>query len=435
MAGGGPRRQRQRAAAGVCLLAFLPFSASATTEYAVELGESAYSVKNPFQFPDGTASPLNRSDTLRSTDIGAAVRVPLPSDRSALTVGATASQKKYDALTQLNRTDKQLDVRYQWEYTHLLRGTLRHRFDERLYNYYGGSFTNREVPRVQQDTAEIALRITPELEMPLTYTRSSLRYQDAALSERYNLEDQTIQLALTYTAGSRSTVTVGIRQTQVNFPQRTAADVAAIDSGYTDREAFIAAEYHYSARTTLVGRIGALDRRFATLGSRNSTLVATELSMDYQYSPITTLHLRGYRRPQGNDQADQRLYVIATGIEGQVDWQATPKTRFIFASAYGTQSYQNFLSLPGAAPSTGTDQYQRVTFGMNYLATPRLIFRMEGLRERYQPDAANAVATGGNPAGFGRSLLRLGLSYTFENMFGLNRAQQQLDQMRTDTIR
>ncbi len=425
--------KHHRSAATFCLLAFVPFAGGAASEYAVEAGESVSHVQNPFLFPDGTASPLNRSDTVKSTDVGAAVRIPLPSDRSALAIGARASKKEYDALKQLDHTEKQLDAIYTWEFQRLLSGSVRHRTDDRLYNYYGGTFTNLEVPHNSQDTVQMALRITPELSVPVTYTRSSLRYQDPALAERYNLDDRGLQLALTYTSPTRSTISVGVRQTDVRFPQRNAADVAAIDSGYTDRETFVEASYQMSDRTVLVGRIGKLDRTFASLASRNTSLVSTEFGADYQYSPKTALHVRGFHRPQSNDQADQRLYVISTGIELRADWQATPKTRFNVGTAFSTQQYQNFLTAAGG-PTTGSDRYRRFTFGMDYFATPRLALRLQGIRERYEPDAANALIAGGG-TGFGRNLVQLGASYSFENLPGTNRAQQQLERMRTDSIR
>lgn len=425
--------KHERAAATFCLLACVPLAGGAASEYAVEVGESVSRVQNPFQFPDGAPSPLNRSDTVKSTDVGAAVRIPLPSDRTALSIGARASKKEYDALKQLDHTASQVDANLAWEFQRLLVGSIRHRTDERLYNYYGGTFTNRELPRNRQDTVQVALRITPELSLPVTYTRSSLRYQDAALASRYNLDDEGLQLALTYTSATRSSVSVGVRQTTVNFPLRSPADVAAIDSGYTDREVFVEAAWQVSDRTALVGRVGKLDRSFANLTQRNTSLVSTELGADYQYSPKTALHVRAFHRPQSNDQADQRLYVIGTGVDLRADWQATAKTRFNIGTAFSTQQYQNFVTTAGA-PTTGSDKYRRFTFGIDYFATPRLALRVQGIRERYEPDAANALVAGVG-TGFGRSLLQVGASYSFENLPGTNRAQQQLERMRTDSIR
>lgn len=419
-----------RRAALVCLVAAcVPVGGGATTEVAVQVGKTIRSVDNPFLLPDGSTDPLKRSDQVESTDIGAAFRMPLPSDRSFLAVGAAASQQHYDALTQLDHTQRQLDALYQWEYGSLLRGRVRHRFDERLYNYYGGFFTQRELPQATQDTVELALRITPDLDLPVvTATQNTLRYQDASLSQRYNQEDRGLQLAMSYTSGRKSTFRAGVRQTDVRFPNRSAADIASIDSAYTDREAFVDVAWRYSESTIVFGRIGKLDRSFASLANRDTQLVSLSSGVEWQYSPKTYLSLRGYRQPQSNSQADVRLYVISTGLEARLLYDMTAKTRISVTSSYEQQKYQTFANTPAAATG-GTDKVSRLTARIEYAPTSHVLLRAEGSREHFQPDPA--LTTTGD---FTRSSVQLGLSYIFENMQGANRARTQLENMRYDRI-
>lgn len=419
-----------RRSALACLVAFCwPLGGSATTEVAVQVGKSVQSIDNPFFLPDSSNSPLKVRDTVQGTDIGVAVRVPMPSDRSFLSVGATASQQRYDTLNQLDYTARQLDANYQWEYGHALRGRLRHRFDERLYSYYGGFFTNPETPRAAQDLVEVALRITPELDLPVTASKGSLRYDDPTLAQRYDSDDTTLQLALTYTSGRKSIFTAGVRKTDVKFPNRTAADLAAIDSGYSDQEAFVDVSWRYTENTILFGRIGRLDRSFNSLGNRDTQLVSVSTGIEWQYSPKTFLALRGYRQPQSNDQADLRLYVVSTGLEARVLYDMTYKTRFALTTSYEQQAYQNFTNTTSAA-SGGKDKVMRVSARVEYRPSNHVMLRMEGLRERIQPDPT--VNTTGE---FNRNSVQLGLSYTFENMQGANRARTQLEAMRYDRIR
>ncbi len=412
-----------------CLAVFcVPVGGSATTEVAVQAGETLQSVDNPFLLPEGSADPLRRSDRVTSTDIGAAFRMPLPSDRSFLAVGAAASRKHYDALNQLDHTQTQLDAQYQWEYGQVLRGRFRHRYDERLYNYYGGFFTRPETPRATQDVAELALRITPDLELPVTYTRNTLNYDDAGLAERYNREDRGLQLALSYTSGRRSTFRVGVRQADVRFPNRNAADIASIDSGYTDREGFVDVAWRYTDSTILFGRVGKLDRSFASLSNRDTSLVSLSTGIDWRVSPKTYLSLRGYRQPQSNSQADIRLYVISTGLEGRAQYDMTPKTRVILNGSYEQQRYQSLANTPGGATG-GNDRVMRVGARLEYAPTQRVLLRGEYARERYEPDPT--VSSLGE---FSRRSLQLGVSYTFENLQGANRARTLLDNMRYDRI-
>jgi len=421
-------KQRRRAAL-VCLLAFgVPTGGSATTEVAVEVGKTVQSVDNPFLFPDSSADPLKRSDTVDSTDIGVAVRAPLPSDRSFLAIGARASQKKYDALSQLDHVERQLDATYQWEYGQALRGRLRHRFDERLYNYYGGFFTQPETPRATDDLAEVALRITPQLDLPVTVTQRSVRYDDAGLAQRYNQDDRGLQLALSYTSGRQSTFRAGVRQTDVRFPNRSAADVAAIDSGYTDREVFVDVGWRYSDTTILFGRIGRLDRSFASLSNRDTQLVSLSTGIDWRYSPKTFLSLRGFRQPQSNSQADFRLYVISTGVEARVRYDLTAKTRIGLNGSYEQQKYQSFSNTATAATG-GNDKVTRLGATIEYAPTQRMLLRGELARQHYQPDPV--ASTLGD---FSRNTLQLGLSYTFDNMLTANRARTLLETMRYDRV-
>lgn len=420
---------KQRRAALVCLLAFgLPVGGSATTEVAVEVGKSVQSVDNPFLLPDSSNDPLKRSDTVDSTDIGVAVRAPFPSDRSFLAIGARASQKKYDALSQLDHVERQLDASYQWEYGQTLRGRLRHRFDERLYNYYGGFFTRPETPRATDDLAEVALRITPQLDLPVTVTQRSVRYDDAGLAQRYNQDDRGLQLALSYTSGRLSTFRAGVRQTEVRFPDRSAADVATIDSAYTDREVFVDVGWRYSDTTILFGRIGRLDRTFASLSNRDTQLVSLSTGIDWRYSPKTFLSLRGYRQPQSNSQADFRLYVIATGVEARVQYDMTAKTRIGLSGSYEQQKYQSFSNTATAATG-GNDKVTRLGATLEYAPTQRMLLRGELARQHYQPDPV--ASTLGD---FSRNTLQLGLSYTFDNMLTANRARTLLETMRYDRV-
>lgn len=423
-------RRRRRRSALLCLVVVCwPLGGSATTEVAVQVGTSVQSVDNPFFIPDGTTSPLKVRDTVQGTDIGVAMRMPFPSDRSFLSVGATASQQRYGTLSQLDYTARQLDATYQWEYGSAFRGRLRHRYDERLYSYYGGFFTNPETPQATQDLVEVALRITPELDLPLTVSQGSLRYDNQSLAQRYDSDDRTLQLALTYTSGRKSIFTAGVRKTDVKFPNRSAADVASIDSGYSDQEAFVDVSWRYSEDTIVFGRIGRLDRSFNSLASRDTQLVSVSSGVEWRYSPKTFLALRGYRQPQSNDQADLRLYVVSTGLEARVLYDMTYKTRFALTTAYEQQAYQNFTNTTATAAG-GKDRVVRVSARVEYKPTQRVLLRVEGLREHIQPDPA--VSTTGD---FNRNSLQLGLSYTFENVQGANRARTQLEAMRYDRIK
>src|SRR5580765_2148191 len=129
----------------------------ATAEYALQSGVSWYRFDNLFLFRNDSDNKLHTSDSAWSADLRGALFLPLPTGRSNLQLTASASQmhySKFSAYTNstghgpysLNRSKKQFDAMYTWAYGDLLHGHLRHRIDDRLYNYFGGEITPQTDP-------------------------------------------------------------------------------------------------------------------------------------------------------------------------------------------------------------------------------------------------------------------------------------------------
>src|SRR5450830_1575407 len=438
-------------------LSLMSAPAHATAEYALQSGVSWYRIDNPFMFPSNSDNKLKTSDSAWSTDIRGALFLPLPTERTNLQLTASVSQMHYGSTFgnytdlngngpyNLNQAKKQFEGIYNWEFSELLRGHIRHRTDDRLYNYFGGeiapstttpprgiSNVEPEFPHIREDNVEVAYRVTNRFDLPLTWTQQTLSYMVPGRVEMYNMNSNAVQAAVRYTAGTKSTLSAGVRRNKVNFPNRTAQDVADFDSGYTDTEFFTDAAWRYTENTVFIAHIGSIARHFNTLPNRDSRLVSGELGIDWHYSAKTTFYGRIWDRPQANDEADSRLYVITRGIQGRAVWQATPKTRVSLLASLESQKSQNFATSQISTPTSGDDQLLRLGFRYDYDITRRLALRVDAMREQ------TTSKSGGN-IDYRRSTVQVSLNYTFDNVTGpfnfdnqqgYNRARQQIEDLR-----
>jgi len=429
------------------LSAGLAVPAGATAEYALQSGLSWYRIDNPFLFPSNSNNSLKTSDSAWSTDVRAALFLPLPTERSNLQLTAAVSQMHYGSTFNnysdqigsgtysLNDDKKQFEAIYNWEFSDLLRGRLYHHTDDRLYNYFGGvipsgkSTAAAEYPHVREDSIEVAYRLTNRFDLPLTFTQQTLSYMDAGLAQLYNMNSNSVQAALRYSAGTKSTFAAGMRHSKVNFPNRTDAEISSFDSGYTDTEIFTDTAWRYTENTIFLAHLGTVARRFDQLPNRNSQLLSTELGIDWHWSDKTTFYGRIWDSPQANVEADSRLYVITRGVQARAVWQATPKSRLSLLSSLETQKSQNFTD--NTTGTNGNDKLLRLGLRYDYDITRRLALRVDASRERTMSQSSNV--------NYNRSTVMISLNYTFdnitgpfnfENQQGYNRARKQIEDLR-----
>ncbi|MFJ3044989.1 hypothetical protein ACIPEN_04060 [Herbaspirillum chlorophenolicum] len=469
-----------RLAGGLRLLAVLAAAtgalpAHATAEYALQTGVSWYRIENPFLFPNNSTDSLKTTDTAWSTDLRFGLFLPLPTQRTNFQLTASASKMHYGSSfsdygssptdtpgiggSSLNYTKKQVEAQYTWEFSDWLSGRIRHRIDDRLYNYFGGrtsisypamvSNVEPEHPHIREDEAEVAYRFSDRFDLPFTFTQQTLSYEVPDRAKMYNMNSNTWQAALRYASGRKSIFSGGFRQSKVKFPERGIVanpdPVAALttpflnqvtdfDSGYTDSEIFVDTAWRYTENTIFIGHLGSISRQFNTHAERNSKLLSTELGIDWHYSSKSTFYGRIWHSPQSNVEADNRLYVINTGIQGRNVWQATPKSRVTLLLSLESQKYDSFSVNNGVTTLQGTgsgqDKLLRIGLRYDYDITRRLAFRADAMREQ---------TMSGGGADYTRSYFQMSLNYTFDNIsgsytdanpMGYNKARQQIEDLR-----
>ncbi|MBB3211094.1 hypothetical protein FHW67_000329 [Herbaspirillum sp. Sphag1AN] len=433
----------------------------ASAEYSLQTGVSWYRFSNPFQYPDGVSSPLNTNGSAWSDDLRGALFLPLPTERSSLQVTGMVSQMRYNApynnytdqlstsgSYNLDRPIKQIEATYNWEFSDLLRGSVTHRIDDRLFSYLGGeivpnidsvppnvSNVEPEYPHIREDTVEVAYRVNNHLDLPLTWVEQTLSYTLPGRAELLNMNSNALQAAVRYNASTNSNFQFGVRRNKVNFPGRTASDISQYDSGYTDTEYFSDIDWLVTSDTLLKVHFGRVSRQFDTLTANNSTLPSTEVGMIWNFSPKTTFITRLWHHPQPNDEADNFLYVMSRGTETIATWQPTPKTRLSATASVELDSTQGFPgSNAGNVLTNGTDRTKRLSLRYDYNMTRNLNLRIDATREVTDTNP-------GTPATYHGNMLRISLSYSFDNLggtvdrtnpLGFNRAHQQIETMRSE---
>ncbi|MEY2954243.1 MAG: hypothetical protein RLZZ401_2330, partial [Pseudomonadota bacterium] len=323
------------------------------TELVLQLDTSLRLDSNPLRFVDdanvqASLGTAQKNDAITAVDLRAGLIHPFDSPETRLLMTGFLGRRDYHALNQLDNTENALRAAFQWRLGELWRGELLRSSERQLYRYVDGSFTQRAMTRSETSRAELALRVTPELEIPLSAGIQTSRYDNLTL-QTYDRDERSLDLGARWRAATLSTLRAGYRSVQTTFVNRTAAQVATLDSAFRDSEAYASGEWQYSVLSRVSGRLGYLRRAYQTLDTRNFSVVTTEVQASYDYSPLTRFTAEIWNRPFGTTDLSS-LYAIVTGVQLGVRWYATPKTRVNLLVTDELQRYK--LTAVGAALSS-----------------------------------------------------------------------------------
>lgn len=386
--------------------------AHAFTELMLQLDSSLRYDSNPLRFPDNATliTALGRdqkSATVLANDVRIAVIHPLDSPQTRLLFTGQLGHRNYDQLTQLNNNEYAYRAAFEWRWGDLWRGEFGHRDDQQLYNYLNGSLTTRDLVRGQTDNAELALRVSPDIELPILFKSRRYQYETPG-NWAFDSRERSVDAGLRYQTATRSTVRAGMRSMAVSFPRRDAAQAATIDRGYVDNELYVDADWQYSVMTRFSGRVATLARRYDTLGAKNFSAWTTEMHVLHDHSPLTQLSLDLWSRPYGLTDPSI-LYITATGVQIGARWQATAKTRLTLQATTEQQRYQNAFLAAGQA--NAVVNRARLGGGLVYAPTRDVRLYFDAFHERLDRGALGA--------NIAQSLVRAGVEYTFENLTGI----------------
>ena len=384
--------------------------AQAVVDLALQLDSSWASESNPLRLPVGSSPQelLKRdatSDSILSVDARLAMVAPLLSDRTRLEITAGAGRRDYSQMPQLNHRPQQLDARLVWEGDRWLKGRLGYRTDQTLYQPLNAVLVSRDVLTQRVTSSEVAVRVTPDLDLPLGFDRSSLRHE-SAVNQFLDRNETGTQLALRYTSTLGSVFTAGARYSDVDYPHRGAADVASLDERYSDRQRFVDMTWVYSPFTTAALRLNWLDRSYNTLQQSDFQHLLGHARVAYQYSPKTRFDVEWVRQIYDSTTPNV-LYYLSTAMRASVGWRFSEFTRFRLIGSHEQQQNRPGFNAAAGLPDT---HINRLGGSIDYSVAPGWRLYADGLRDR--------LTTVGGGSTVRNNVLRVGLEYTYENVAG-----------------
>ena len=397
------------AAGAVCLLGM---PAQALVETAVQLESSWASDSNPLRLPQGANLPQligrdrQNSDVL-SVDARAAIIAPLMSDDARLEITAGEGRRSYRQLPQLDHEVQHLDSRLVWRAGRLWRGQLQYQSDSDLYQPLNQVLVSRDRVKQEQTSSEIALRATEDLELPLTVARLTVRH-DNPQNQFLDLDQNSGQLALRYSSALGSVLQVGVRAATSEFPYRSAADAASLDTRYTDRQGFVDVDWAYSALTHVRARLATLSRSYATLTQSDFSRPLGGLGLSYDYSAKTRFDA-GWSRQVNDSSTAGVLYYLADAFQASVAWRWSEVTRLRLLASHARQHNQP-ADGAGAVATLPDNFVSHLGASVDYALTRGWALYAEGSRDRF--------TTAGGGTAIDQNVFRVGLQYNYESVPG-----------------
>jgi hypothetical protein len=387
-----------------------PLPSVAVTELVLQLESSLRYDSNPLRFTQ--AANVNaalgsdqKSAWVVANEMRGALVYPLDSPETRVVMTGSLGRRSYSELIPLDNTEYTYKGALEWRFEQLWKGVLFHNTEQQLYNYIDGSLATLEMLHRTTDNIELALRITPDLDVPLVVRSRHTRY-DTLANAVFNNAEYSVDMGIRLKSPTFSNLRLGLRATDTLFPDRTAAQITLLDTRYRDTEAYVEADWVYSALTRVTGRIAALKRQYNLLNDKSFSVLPLELQILRDYSPMTKFTLDLWSRPYGAyDRAT--LYTIAQGAQIGVRWLPTVKTRFAL------QVTNEYSSNQSAVANQSNAKLKRVRVGGNmvHALTRNTSLFVDGFTEHLDRGVLGA--------GIQQNTVRVGLEYTFENMSGM----------------
>jgi hypothetical protein len=389
-----------------------PIYVNATTELTLQLDTSWRQDSNPLRFAENInvlamLGTEKRGDSLVANDFRFALIHPLDSPETRLVLTGQIGQRNFQRLTQLNNTESAYKAALEWRFSELWRGALVHNQAQQLYNYDSGNLTTREMTHLMSDSAELALRISPDIEIPLALSARQFAY-DSPANWGFDSDERSVDVGVRFLSTTNSNLRLGLRSTSVTSPKRTTAQEASLDSGYKDQMIYMESNWQYSALTRFSGRIASLQRTYPNLDAMNFSALTTEINVNHDYSVKTRLTLDLWNRPYGLTDPTV-LYALGTGAQLGARWQASDKTRLSLLTSNEIQRY--YASNLASGQSNAELNHRRLGGGIDYAVTREMRFYVDSFWDQLSRGTAGTDVA--------QNVFRIGIEYTYENMTGV----------------
>jgi hypothetical protein len=396
----------------VALLLLSALNAQASSELVLQFDSSLRYESNPLAFSDGadvqgSLGSEIRSDRVLSNEMRFSLTHSLDSSETRLVFDGQLGQREYTRLDFLDHNPYIYRAGLEWRAGHLWRGAVFHSQDQKLFDYQDGSLTERERLYKSTQTIEVALRVTPDVEIPVVLKKQRRTY-DLERNSFNESNEHNVDVGVSLNSETTSKLRAGVLSTEVQFTNRTVQQVSDLGDSYRDRELYFDVDWHYSVKTRLGGRLATLQREYGSLPELNFSAPMANFSLDYDYSPMTKIKIEAWRRPLDATKTSV-LYSMNYGAQLSLRWQATSKTRLSMQIGKELDRYQTTRS--SVNPPNPVFSRIRKGASVNYAVSRDLSLYIDGFTEEL---------TGGDlGSAISQRTLVAGLEYNFENMSGL----------------
>lgn len=396
----------------VALLLLTAFNAQASSELVLQLDSSLRYESNPLAFSDraDTLSLLGseiRSDRVLSNDVRFSLTHSLDSSETRLVFDGQLGQRDYARLTSLDHNPYVYRTGLEWRAGPLWRGMVFHSQDQKLFDYQDGSLTERERQFRSTQTIEVALRMTPDVEIPVVLKKQR-RHYDLEKNSFNESDEHSVDVGVLWNSETTSKLRAGALSKEIRFTNRTVQQVGVLGASYRDNELYFEVDWHYSVKTRFGARLATLRRDYGSLSELNFSAPTANFTLDHDYSPMTKIKIEAWSRPLDATNTSV-VYSMNHGTQLSLRWQATPKTRLSMQFSKELDRYQATRSSMG--PPNPVLFRVRKGAGVTYAVSRDLSLYVNSLtQELTQGDLGAAIS---------QRTLAAGLEYNFENMSGL----------------
>ena len=394
-------------------LALLSLNVQAGSELVLQLDSSLRYESNPFFLSKNVDAGnveeigVRGDDRVLANDVRFLATHALDSPETRLVFEGQLGQRDYARLERLNHQPHAYRAGLEWRQGPLWSGAVFHSQDKKMFDYQDGFLTTRELVHRTQDQLTVSLNVTPDFAIPVTVTEKRVTY-DTVNNAFNESKDHSVDAGVTWRSGTTSKLGSGLRLNNVRFTNRTSEQIANLDEQYRDQELYLDADWQYSVKTRLGGRVAALRREYASLSNLNFSATTASLAIDHAYSPKTNVGFEAWSRPSGSVNVAAR-YSTVRGAQLALRWQATAKTRLSMQVAVESERFQT-LRTARPLPSPVEDRI-RVGASVVVALSRDLSFYVDGF--------AQELSRGDLGAGSAQQTLSAGLEYTFESVTGL----------------
>jgi hypothetical protein len=405
------RLEAPTAATLVALLAAVGGATAQTGPWYVGLMQSFGHESNVYRVGDGVELPgwASKSDTVSTTALVGGIDLPI--GRQHVYGSASLRSNRYQDNDNLDYEGYAVNLGVDWETVGRLSGKVELGADRRLASFVTDNEVvgtlERNVETVQRARAVVRVGVVTRLT-----AEASLAYRDvgysAAAYERRAHRQTTATAGARYKLGGATTVGVGLRHVDGEFPRFATVDNQRIADEYTRNGVDLTLRMQPSGSSTIEGRLTIGRTEYELARQRDFSGATGELSWDYV--PGGRWKLRAtVMRDTGQETYFSGNAVLdgltdfsrrTTWLRVRGDYELTGKIALNASASFAERDLVRTLPpAPGLPASlSGSDRTARLVMGATWAPTPSLRLGCDLGRERRRAGGTLSLPYGATTA-------------------------------------